>query len=54
MIGLYGACEDLGIMLGPLLCGFVWDARGPQTAFLVCAGLAALGIPVLLWMRKRS
>ncbi len=53
MIGIYGACEDLGIMLGPLMCGFLWDAWSPRAAFMACAGLAALGIPVLLWMWQR-
>jgi MFS family permease len=48
MIGLYGACENLGITIGPVLCGLVWDARGPRLALVVCALFVLLGLPLLL------
>jgi len=37
VIGAYGSFEDLGIMIGPLIYGFVWAVYGPVYIFLVCA-----------------
>ncbi len=53
MIGLYGAAEDIGIMLGPMLCGFLWDASGPRTAFHTLAFLPLLGLFCLAAVRER-
>ncbi len=53
MIGLYGAAEDIGIMMGPMLCGFLWDARGPRTAFLALAFLPLLGLVCLSAVREK-
>ncbi|MCL6429651.1 MAG: MFS transporter, partial [Anaerolineae bacterium] len=47
MIGLYGACENLGITAGPVLCGLLWDASGPRLALVVCALFVLVGLPVL-------
>lgn len=44
MIGLYGSCEDLGLMIGSLLCGFIWDAHSPRLAFVVCSLITGMGI----------
>jgi len=37
VIGAYGSFEDLGIMIGPIIYGFVWSVYGPVYVFLVCA-----------------
>lgn len=43
-IGLYGSFEDLGLVVGPLVFGFVWDSFGPEYLFPVSA--AALFIAI--------
>jgi MFS family permease len=52
MIGLYGASENAGIVAGPMLCGFLWDAQGHRAAFVACALFAALGIAAALAVRE--
>ena len=37
VIGTYGSFEDLGIMIGPVIYGFVWSSYGPVYIFLVCS-----------------
>ena len=37
VIGAYGSFEDLGIIIGPIIYGFVWSVYGPVYIFLVCA-----------------
>ncbi len=54
MIGLYGACENVGIMAGPLLCGFLWDAAGYRFAFIACALLSALGVAAARGVREKA
>jgi DHA1 family multidrug resistance protein-like MFS transporter len=36
-IGIYGSFEDLGIIIGPLVYGFVWSATGPVYIFAASA-----------------
>lgn len=47
-LGLHGACENVGICLGPALASFLWDRLGPAATFqlpalllLTMGGLAA-------------
>lgn len=54
MLGLYGAGENIGIMLGPLLCGFLWDAASYRVAFLACALIPAFGLVASLCLRQRQ
>jgi len=37
VLGIYGSSEDLGIMVGPIVYGFVWSTFGPVYIFLACA-----------------
>jgi MFS family permease len=37
VIGTYGSFEDLGIMIGPVVYGFVWGVYGPVYIFIVCS-----------------
>ncbi len=53
MIGLYGAAEDIGIMLGPMVCGFLWDAASPRIAFHSLAVLPLLGLLCLTAVREK-
>jgi predicted MFS family arabinose efflux permease len=32
-MGLYGVSEDVGILVGPLVGGVLWDRAGPSIAF---------------------
>ena len=53
MIGLYGSSEDLGYMIGPLLCGLVWDAWGPRPALVISSLAVAAGIGAALAVHER-
>lgn len=44
---------DTGIGTGSFVTGQIVDARGFQTAFVVCAGIAALSVPIFLITSKR-
>jgi len=45
-IGLYGSSEDLGVILGPLVFGFVWTIFGP--VYIFAATSLALFVGALL------
>jgi MFS family permease len=47
--GLYNLAFGITVLPASLLMGFLWDWRGPQTAFLVSAILGA-SAAVLLWL----
>jgi predicted MFS family arabinose efflux permease len=51
-MGLYGLSEDIGLMIGSGLGGFVWSALGYQATFLMGSGSAALGILVVIVLMK--
>jgi MFS family permease len=52
VIGLYGSFEDIGLMVGALLCGFVWDAYGPRLALLAIALASVPGILASVFARE--
>jgi MFS family permease len=54
VIGTYGSFEDLGVMIGPILYGFVWSAYAPVYIFLVCslAELFAAALVMRIDVRK--
>jgi DHA1 family multidrug resistance protein-like MFS transporter len=54
VIGVYGSFEDLGIMVGPLIFGFVWSAYGPVYIFAVAALAQLLAVFLVLRIRKKS
>ena len=33
-MGIYGGCEDIGVVLGSAVGGLLWDRVSPQAAFL--------------------
>lgn len=53
-MGIYGMCEDIGIIVGPGIGGFVWESLGPQSTFLLAAiPTAAASIISLLAVKRR-
>ncbi len=55
-MGIYGMCEDLGIVIGPAIGGFLWENLGPQPTFWFAAtpALAASMMALLLVRRRQS
>ena len=43
MMGIYGACEDIGGILGPMLGSLTWRLGGASTTFLVSSSIAGIG-----------
>jgi MFS family permease len=54
-MGIYGGCEDIGVVIGSALGGFIWEAVSPQSTFLVL-GMSApiLGAIVALTMLRNK
>lgn len=53
VIGTYGSCEDLGIIIGPIIYGFVWTSYGPIYMFAVCSLAQLLGALLVLGIGTR-
>ncbi len=52
-MGIYGVSEDVGVIVGSALGGFVWSAWGPQLTFLMGTVAAGLGAVICLaWIGK--
>jgi len=53
-MGIYGAAEDVGLILGPLLGGIVWAQVGINAAYLVLAAsfaiIAVLFVALQRWL----
>jgi len=41
-MGIYGACEDMGVVVGSALGGLVWSSLGPPSTFLLVGMTAAI------------
>jgi MFS family permease len=41
-MGIYGACEDIGVVVGSALGGLVWSSLGPPSTFLLVGMTAAI------------
>jgi len=53
-MGVYGVFEDIGVMTGPLLYGFVWESQGLTSIFYASATLEALGVALTLMLRRNK
>jgi MFS family permease len=54
-MGIYGGCEDIGVVAGSALGGLVWSSLGPKAAFLLVGMTAAiLGAIVALVLLKNN
>jgi len=52
-MGIYGAFgENIGIIAGASLGGFIWSSRGPQSTFLMGTVAAAMGVVTCLALVK--
>jgi len=51
--GIYGLLEDFGWMLGPAVGGWLLTAYSIHTPFTFSAVMAALGVPLFLWGRRK-
>jgi len=47
-MGVYGSCEDIGVITGSALGGLIWSTLGPQSTFLMGAIAGGLGAAVCL------
>jgi len=47
-MGIYGAAEDIGIILGSGAGGFVWNARGPTAVYLMGGAACVAGAIICL------
>jgi len=47
-VGIYGSFEDLGVVVGPLLFGFVWSTYGPVFIFAASAITQIVGALLVL------
>jgi len=51
--GIYGVLEDVGWMIGPAFGGLLLNYWGLQSPFVFGAIVAALGIPLYMWGRRK-
>jgi MFS family permease len=52
-VGIYGSFEDLGIIVGPLIYGFVWVLNGPVYIFAASAAAQILSAILMLAIRQK-
>jgi MFS family permease len=52
-MGASQTAQGLGLVLGPLLGGLMWDTLGHRAPFLGAAALLTVGTAVLLWGMRR-
>jgi DHA1 family multidrug resistance protein-like MFS transporter len=50
-MGIYGSFEDMGLIIGPLLFGYIWESFGAKNIYIVTAASAFLAITLLLVTR---
>jgi predicted MFS family arabinose efflux permease len=53
-MGIYGAAEDIGIILGSGAGGFVWNTGGPTAVYLMGAAASLAGAIICLGFIKRK
>jgi MFS family permease len=54
VVGIYGSCEDLGIIMGPLIYGLVWSAVGPIYIFVACSITQILAAALVFAIKQGS
>jgi DHA1 family multidrug resistance protein-like MFS transporter len=52
-MGVYGCFEDLGLIVGPVIYGYIWNAYRPPDIFLASAAASALGLLFIARIRER-
>jgi DHA1 family multidrug resistance protein-like MFS transporter len=51
-MGMYGSFEDLGLITGSLVCGFIWNSFGPSIMFIASAAISIVGLLLLMMVRE--
>jgi MFS family permease len=54
MMGIFGSCEDLGIMIGPLIFSFIWSTSGPIYAFHTITVLLFFGVILAIYLNRKT
>jgi len=54
VVGIYGSCEDLGIIMGPLVYGLVWSAIGPTYIFVASAVTQVLSAALVFAIKQKD
>jgi MFS family permease len=52
-IGVYGAGEDIGILIGPLVVGYVYQTYSPELSFYLTAGLMLINAAVSTFLLRK-
>lgn len=53
VVGIYGSCEDLGIIMGPLVYGLVWNTIGPVYIFVASSITQVLSAALLFGIKQK-
>jgi len=53
VVGIYGSCEDLGIIMGPLVYGLVWSVIGPAYIFVASSVTQVLSAALVFAIRQK-
>jgi len=53
-MGVYGCFEDLGLIVGPVIYGYIWNAYRPPDIFLASAIASAIGLLFLTRIRDSA
>jgi len=53
VVGIYGSCEDLGIMVGPLVYGLVWSTIGPVYIFMASSVTQVLSAALVFAIKQK-
>jgi MFS family permease len=53
VVGIYGSCEDLGIIMGPLAYGLVWGAIGPVYIFAAASVTQMFAAALVLAIKRQ-
>jgi MFS family permease len=53
VVGIYGSCEDLGIIMGPIVYGLVWTAIDPRYIFVAASITQLLAAALVFGIKQR-
>ncbi|HUS78650.1 MAG TPA: hypothetical protein VM050_08320, partial [Patescibacteria group bacterium] len=51
-MGMYGSFEDLGLIIGPVIYGLIWNGYEPALIFPAAAVISLLGLVFLSRIRE--
>lgn len=53
-VGIYGSFEDMGVIIGPLVYGFVWSTTGPAYIFAASAVAQILAAVLVVPIKRKQ